>query len=237
MISPTSKTQKIILLIFLIFLFIIFTRFFSSLSFSNTKNQFLKTGNALLYPNKPVFQEFTAEKDNLNQVNVAIRNFNYWSFGKIIFELRDEYCKKIIATDKLDAFSFNYPNFTPFSFHGLFDLSGTKGKQYCVALTFIPKGSSYQEPSSLPSVVYSRADKEFSYINTGENNGEGKTYTKKTLVIKPAYGSQDYSSNIQTLNDRISQYKASFLKGTWLYIIVFSFIILSIILTILLIII
>lgn len=229
-----SKTKKIFLLIFALFFILILARFFDGLSFPNERNKFLEDGEATLYPNRAILQKFTTEKNNLNQVDVAIRNFNKWSRDKIIFELKDASCDRTLAKDELNFFSYDYTIYTPFTFPQFSEISNSEVGQYCAAITFVPKKADPLDASELPFIVYSRL-RGSSFQNTGDDGGAGRTYDGKTLVMKPAHGSGGFFSNIKTLNDRVSQYKASFLKGGNLYLIAIFYLVLTIILTVLLI--
>jgi hypothetical protein len=226
MFSPISKTQKIFLTIFAFFIFLIMMRFFHYLSFPDVQIQFNRTSETIMFPNKPIFQTFTAQKDNLNQVDAMINDFRSWSLDTIVFELRDASCDRIITTDKLDIFSFNYTIFTPFNFSGFSDLNGTRNQQYCAAFTFIPSKYSSPNMKNFP-VMLNLTEKSSSFTNTGANDGAGETRKGRMILMKPAYGSRHTFENIRTLNDRISQYKPWFLKHYFLYLIAFGFLILS----------
>lgn len=231
--NKSSKFNLFLLLVFVFFFILIFSRFFSSLSFPDFKDNFKETGETTLFPNKPIHQIFTAEKNNLNQVNVAIKNFNDWSRDKIIFNLKDENCKTILASDKINVFSPDYTIYTPFTFSSSFSkISENQEMKLCAEIIFIPKNNT--EESDFPTIVYSSL-KNSSFINTGDIEAE-QFRNNKTLVMKPAYGSGSFWKDIETLNNRISQYKPWFLKHYFLYFIIFSFIILLVFLVIILVI-
>jgi hypothetical protein len=226
---------KIILLIILVaFADAIFLRFSRSLAFPDVDNKFLEDGEARLHPNRPVSQFFTADRNNLNQVDVAIRNFNQWSKDKIVFNLKDEACDKTIATGEIGRFSPDYTIYTPFAFPAISD---SQGKTYCVEVAFATNKENLDE-NQLPFIVYSRL-KGNVFTNSGEddedNPGSARIYSGKTLVMKPAYGSGNFKEDIKILNDRVSQYKPWFLKHDYLYAISISFVILSVVLVVILI--
>lgn len=222
------KLQSIIkilfLLLFSIFLIFIFARFFGTLSFPNVEDKLLEDGKVRLFPNRPVFQIFTAQKNGLNQIDIAIRNFNSWNSDKISFQLKDSACDETIANNEVSIFSPDYTIYTPFTFS---EISDSQGRVYCAEFILLTKNENQVE-ELLPFIVYSRA-KGTSFTNSGEEElGEKKIYSGKTLVMKPAYGSGSFWKNMETLNDRISQYKPWFLKHYYLGTIAILFVVLSI---------
>jgi hypothetical protein len=225
----------LLFVLFAFLLFLIFSIFHRFLSFPNAENTFTEEGEVKLYPNHPISQIFVAKQNGLNQLDIAIRDFNEWSKNKISFELKDSNCDQTIASNTIDIFSPDYTIYTPFRFPRIPD---SQEKTYCAEVTFVTDKENFDE-ASLPFIVYSRLKGNF-FTNSGENNednpGSAKLYNGKTLVMKPAYGSGIFSQDISILNDRISQYKPWFLKYHYLYAISILFVIFSVVLVAILII-
>ena len=118
-------------------------------------------------------------------------------------------------------------------------LASSKGASIQMSMIWAPETTWFLATSAAvlksPFLVYSRS-KGNSFTNSGEENlGEKKIYKGKTLVMKPAYGSDSFWKNMETLNDRISQYKPWFLKHFYLDAIVILFLATSVAIVIILI--
>jgi hypothetical protein len=130
---------------------------------------------------------------------------------KIILEVADESCEKVLVASKRDMLNWNSPGYEKFKFPAIAD---SKDKTYCLKLThflgkFKPKQKSYISSYPLEGS---------SYINTGKSIEEQKN---RTLKLKPAYGNDPSWQNFSKLLDRMSQYKPDYLKENIL-IIIFS---------------
>jgi hypothetical protein len=94
------------------------------------------------------------------------------------------------------------------------------GQTYCFKTTYF---SRFDRGSDLPYLGTSKG-KQFagwSYANEGNN----RTYENRTLQMRPSYGTESFLGNLSRLNDRISQYKPEFLKGSALTLIFCAFLI------------
>jgi hypothetical protein len=204
---------------------LVLARFFHSLSFSIAEDTFTEDGEVKLFPDRPISQVFTAQNNRLNQVDLAIRNFNTWNrSNKISFALKDSDCNETIATDSVDIFSPDYTIYTPFVFS---EIQDSQGKTYCTQVTLLTDKKDQPE-ELLPIIVYTKV-KGPSFTNSGEQeDGADKIYKGKTLVMKPSYGNGSVWKDLGTLGDRISQYKPWFLKHYYIDTIVILFILFSI---------
>jgi hypothetical protein len=225
------KFNNLLLITFSAFIFFVFLRFFLFLSFPLSDFMASQDKENTLYAGYPIIQHFTANKNNLRQVNFAIRDFPKFPGDKICFELMDNDCVNQIASDSINFSSLSYPSYKPFKFQAILD---SKGESYCAKITFSPL---IKRSFFLPKVLSTKfkTDPAVKYYNAGDKNGKGKTYKDQTLAMKPAYGSGSFLNDISTINKRISQYKPWFLKHYWLYAIAFSFMIFSVLLVVLLI--
>lgn len=225
MINKLLKNSKYIFCgIFLSALAVVFYFFLANLAFPDSDYNFVTGGSAKLYPGLPVFQIFTAKDNNLSQIKIALKNSSVNFSEKIVFELADENCEKILATDKINWYT-PVGIFYRFNFEKIKD---SRDKKYCLSATFYSnKKGDYPEISISKSEIF----KDSSFTNTGKN----KTYQGRTLIFRPAYENENVWQNLQELNQRMSQYKPWFLKNIYLSAIILLTIILSITLVLLLI--
>lgn len=201
------KLKYILVILFALFFAMIAWSFFSVLTFSDSSLDFEgESKQEKLYPNAQIIQKITATKNNLNQINISVSKFSADFGEKIILEVADENCGKIIAQSKIDAFSWSSPGYEKFKFKTIRD---SKNKTYCLKFTYIPFGKEQDKKayiSSYPAEGYS-------YINTGKSIEEQKN---RTLKLKPAYENDSTWQNFSELSDRMSQYKPDYLKGIYL---------------------
>lgn len=222
------KFNYILIIVSVIFLVILFWKFTSLLSFSNSNIHFEgDSQQEKLYPNHPLIQKITATENNLNQINLSLSKFSPKLGDKITLEILDETCHNVLAKSKLDIFSWKFPGYEKMRFKSLSD---SKGKIYCLKINYLPKGKEQEKKAYISSYVSPDA----SYTNTGnkKNFGEQKN---RTLELKPAYGNSSVWQNFSELIDRMSQYKADFLKGYSLIITFLLSIILIILITVIII--
>lgn len=195
-------------------LFLIFGTFFKNLSFPDSNyNFFGATNKAKLDPGKPITQIFTAKKNYLNQIKIIVGDINLLPTEKIVFELMDDHCENVIAQD---AITFLTPDPHIYYHFNFATLPDSKEKRYCFRATYV---SSLNRDKKRP---YLGASEDNQFPNQSYyNEGNGRLYKGRMLQIRPAYGTQSFFSDLLTLNDRLSQYKPGFLKGSAL-IIIFS---------------
>lgn len=202
---------------FLSALAVVFYYFFANLAFPESDYNFEIDGSAKLYPGLPVFQTFTAKENNLSQIKITLKNSSIKTGDKIIFELADENCANVLATDEISRFT-PVGMFYRFNFGKIED---SQDKKYCLhAAFFSNQKGDYPEISTSKDEIF----KDSSFTNTGKN----KTYPDRTLVFRPAYENESTWQNLQELNQRMSQYKPWFLKNIYLSTIALLTIILSI---------
>ncbi len=199
-----TKAQKILLGAFIIGLGSIILGFVSQLHFPDSDYNFIgKKDRARLTIDKPLAQVFTAEENGLSLVKVSIGGIDLWPSEALTFELRDESCTTILATDSWTPLELKPTNYTRFTFNRIAD---SAGKKYCVYIV-------YTSP-------YDRKSSDAPYINTSEFPGrsytlvtKNKVYENETLQLRPAYTSGNWTSDIWRLTERMSQYKPEYIKG------------------------
>ncbi|PIP26516.1 MAG: hypothetical protein CO140_03275 [Candidatus Moranbacteria bacterium CG_4_9_14_3_um_filter_40_7] len=201
------KFNHIVIILFLIFSGIILWQFFNFLSFADSALNF-KGDNKQekFYPNSPLIQKITAAENNFNQVNVSLSKFSPQLGDKIILEVADESCEKIMAESKRDMFSWRSPGYEKFRFPAIAD---SQDKTYCLKFTHV---LGKFKPAKKPYISAYPAEGS-SYINTGKSMEEQKN---RSLKLKPAYGRDSYRQNFSQLIDRMSQYKPDYLKSEFL---------------------
>ncbi|GBE16715.1 hypothetical protein BMS3Abin15_00537 [bacterium BMS3Abin15] len=180
-----------------------------------------------LEPGEKVTQKFTASRNNLSRIEILFAKANLSPGGKIIMEVNDENCSEKIRQAALNVvrlssdstYSFNFPK-----------IKDSAGKTYCLVLYFEEtKGKTKKDPRIFIHPNPPAA-------NAGlYNQTLGEEYENQSLAMRPAYQNDSWRENLQELNQRISQYKPWFLKAGYLGVIAFSFIILSILLIVILI--
>lgn len=185
----------------------IFGAFFINLSFPDTSYSFLgATKKAKLDSGKPVTQVFTAKADHLNQIKIIVDDIDLRLREKIVFELADAFCETTLARDTMTLFTPKPHIYYHFNFPAIPD---SAGQTYCFRVAyFSPFEGDYDRPYLGASEGEQFAG--WSYFNEGNN----RIYEDRTLQMRPAYGSGSLLNDLEQLNNRLSQYKPEFLKGT-----------------------
>ena len=206
------KFNHVLLILSAIFFAVIFWKFFSLLSFPDSGISFEgKSKQEKLYPDTPIIQKITATKNYLSQINVSVGKFSPKSGDKIVLEIADESCEKILTASKIDGFTWSSLGWEKFKFVPLPD---SKDKTYCLKFTYVPKEKEQNEKASLSSYALEGS----SYTNTGKSIKEQKN---RTLELKPAYENESTWQNFSQLISRMSQYKPDYFKSLSLEIIFF----------------
>lgn len=213
--------------IFFVFLVIIFYVFSRDLSFPESDYNFKTGSETKLYSGGQVTQVFSAQRNNLNQIKIALRTGESIGSGdEVLFQLADADCQEIIATDKITRFSIISRIAYKFNFKAMPD---SQNKSYCLMVSYLAKNPAQK---NVPEILISK-DPQFearSYTNTGK----GGEFKGRTLVMRPAYGNDNFFQDLTELDKRISQYKPWFFKGFYLAAIFTLFLISSLVLVLIL---
>ncbi|MDP3956961.1 MAG: hypothetical protein Q8Q10_00470 [bacterium] len=212
------RSQILLSLLFIGGLLLILFSFYNTLSFPDTSYNFLgASGKAKLDSGKPITQVFTAKENNLNQVKIIGGNFDLMLREKIVFELADSGCEAILASQSANFLTPSPHIYYRFNFPAIPD---SAGKKYCFRVTYF---SPIDRGDERPYLAISEGERfrGQSYINEGNN----RIYENRTLQMRPAYTVGSFPGDLGRLNDRISQYKPEFLKGSALTIIFCAFIV------------
>ncbi len=207
---------------FLILSLVILGRLFSDLSFPNKDTDVSRNEKAILFPNNPVTQLFAANQNNLKQVNIALKNTQKNISDKILIELEDKKCEKIIARDKISYFTYLPKGYYKLKFS---QISDSENKIYCLKVTNMGK---QEKKSEMPYIIVSNDPKfsNSSYINSGK----GTEMKGESLIFEPAYSEGSFSKDIEMLVKRMSQYKPWFFKNWYLSAIFISFLLITFVL-------
>lgn len=181
----------------------IFTLFFSGLSFSDSSFNFLgKKDSQRLKKEIGVHQNFTATEDGLTEVKLAIGNLHLLPGEQIRFELRNQECSQILATDSWNVFQPKPKTYLRFHFDRIAD---SQGKEYCA---FIMYSSPFDRKSSTaPRITTEKIEGVQYYVGTEAQENE-------TLYLRSGYQEETLWQNIWRLIERMSQYKPEWIKGT-----------------------
>ncbi|MFH0969671.1 MAG: hypothetical protein V1804_04140 [Patescibacteria group bacterium] len=223
------NSKTIFLAILGIAIFLIAFRLVEEWSFPDSSWILQKSGEKIpLDKEKPLIQKFTAVRNNLSQIDIIFGNSNFKSGGIIDMKLLDENCSSAVREGFFDLSSTTSKYSYDFRFSKIPD---SKDKTYCLALTFTQEGGGTKKVK-----VFINGNPPSQSRSLLINTATGEKFEDKSLAIRPAYQNDNLWKNIDELNQRISQYKPWFLKHYFLYAIVFSMIIISIAIIVLIII-
>ena len=188
-----------------VLLLAIFFRFASLLYFPDSAIILQKGALQELTVEKPLTQKFTAQRAGLSQVEILLRTpgIKFENGDKVKAELSDENCEIILRSGALEKSFLNSPNLYLFSFPRLSD---SAGKNFCLKLTFLPQ---------------KKTAKNIQIFTMGEAENQ-------PLAIRMVYKNSYLWQDLRELNQRISQYHPWFLKNVFLSLIIFGFVIISV---------
>ncbi len=215
--AVTKKYETMILTTaFLIGLAVIFGTFFADFGLGESGYNFIgKTKKITLSPGEPVTQTFTAHDNGLYQLRIVLGNTDLQQDESIALRLLDGACRETIATD-FRRESRKQGAYTVFSFPVLSD---SRDKQYCFSATYdSPENRKGDKPylSAIDEPDIAFADR------TLTDSGKGRTYPSQSLFLRPAYTQGNTLDDIWELENRLSQYKPAFVKGSMLALGTFS---------------
>lgn len=208
---------------------LIFFRFHREWSFPDTKWELRKDERITLYPGKPVVQKFIPARDHLSRVETFFANSKVGAGVTLKMQILEENCGNLLRESSLAVSSLDSDKPYQFVFGKIPD---SKGKTLCLKLSYDSKKDEATIKNVKMFIVENPPAESLSLRNESEN----KTYENYSLAIRPAYRNANLWQDIVELDQRISQYKAWFLKNNYLLTIAFAFIALSILAVIILII-
>ncbi|MDO8529274.1 MAG: hypothetical protein Q7S18_01240 [bacterium] len=219
-------SKSIFLSIVLVVLALVTIRLIELWSFPDT-TWILKRGEKIaLESNDPLMQKFAASRNNLSGIEILFSSSDIKPGGAISMKILDENCSRILREKEMKVKNLDAENTYSFRFSRI---PKSEGKIYCLALSFAPLIS----PNGKKAKIFLNDVPPFG--SQLLNSAAGEKFENKSLAIRPAYQNDSLWKNIDELNQRISQYKPWFLKHYFLYAIIFTFIIFSIVLLVILI--
>jgi len=225
--------KKFLLAITALLLFLVFFRLVDEWSFPDTTWEIHKDDKIKLKPGYPIEQKFIAIKDNLAKMEILFgKSNNIAPGGRMILQVLNETCSDEIRKSSIGFRTLDSDNTYKFIFPKIQD---SKDKKYCLRLSFKPKKA--ETKSAEVFVIEKPPVLKTDLINRKYDKTDADKSTElkgKSLSLRPSYQNDSWRENIMELNQRISQYKPWFLKESYLFAIIFSFVIFSIITAILL---
>ncbi len=185
--------------------------FFSLLHFPDSSQNFLgDTKRAELSANGPITQVFIADQDELEGFQIFMGDTDLGLGERIEFMLSDPTCHKVFARASRNMFSIP----TKRDIHFVFPtIPASTNNSYCLSIEYHP-GLLKKKERPYIRVAEAESSQELSYTD----HGKGKTYLGRTLEIRPLYAPNggNPTERIEALENRLSQYKPAFAKGSML---------------------
>lgn len=219
------QTKNIFFLLFLLALFLVFGRLTSLWSFPDPTWPLLKEEKIELEKNQPLFQVFTARRDNLSRVEFLMSSASIKPGGRLKLELRDETCSQILRQASWKVSNLDSEDTYAFRFRRL---ENSQGKDFCFSASFEPQ----DEKKKAKIFLHNQPPAGSQYFL---NSATGEKFSDRSLSLRPGYQNASLGKNLTELNQRISQYKPWFLKHYFLSLIIFAFLFLSLLIVSLLI--
>lgn len=214
-------TKKIHIILFTLFfcavIYYVFSLFSKNFLFSANGFNFAKTSDFIIYPQQTIAQKITSSENGLKQLKILVKERNWRSFeGKIKFELADENCQNAFVSREANSQTPLIKKVFLFDFDKIPD---SKDKKYCLKTTLF---SESQDKVRYPVLLTRNnpSGEENSMKNLADPK---KKYKYRFLAVRPVYEPDSFSGGMEKLNQRISQYKPSFLKGNYLYLLFSAF--------------
>jgi hypothetical protein len=215
MLKINSKT--LLLAILGISVLLITLRFFTLMSFPDART--LDKGDVIkIFPGQTFSQRFTANRDNLEAIQILLRTPGIKSGDTVTMELADANCRETLREGTLKRPFLNTDDLYLFTFPRV---ERSAGETYCLLLSY----RTTQSPSKyLRFFTVEPDDPDFLLTNTALNapiNGQA-------LSLRTVSRNDHFWQDLAELNRRISQYKPWFLKDFFIGTIAILFIVLSI---------
>jgi hypothetical protein len=217
---PKIPAKIIFLFTTAVLLSVILFQFLGDWSFPDTRWPIEKGEKVKISSDKSVVQKFVAGRDGLARIKVLFGNSDIGKGGKLEMKIYDETCSKLLRNSTLAVTSLDSGDTKDFKFPRIPD---SQGKIFCLDLR-------YNGAKSASVFLVNDPAPESKFLSV-----DGQELPNQALAMRPAYQNASWQQNILELDQRISQYKPWFLKGSYLLAIVFFFLIFAIFAVILLI--
>jgi len=226
--------KNILLAAISIALILIFSRLTREWSFPDTSWEIRKDEKIKLKPGYSIEQKFSSAGNNLSKMEILFGKSNSIApGGKMILQILTEDCGDLIRESSVKFKTLDSDNTYKFIFS---KIKNSQNEMYCLRLSF--KSKKERSKSAEVFVIENPPMSDVNLRNEKYENAESEKISEleeKSLSLRPSYEGDNWRQNLTFLNERISQYKPWFLKGNYLFAIAFSFLIISIIAVVLLI--
>lgn len=185
--------------------------FIDQLSFPQPSRNFIgDTKRAELSVNGPITQVFRIRENGLEGFQVFMGDTDLALGERIDFTLMDTSCATTINQMRRTMFSLSAIRDVRFMFP---TISDSADRQYCLSIEYHP-GFMKKKERPYIRVTEDEQSKDISYTD----HGKEKTYVGRTLQVRPLYAPMDgtVTARIMVLENRLSQYKPAFIKGSML---------------------
>lgn len=178
-----------------------------------------------LLPGESITQRFLAQSGSLKQIEFLVRNPEPKEGDRVTVTLADADCQTTLRESSLEHGYYQSDNIFVARFDEPQEMS--PHESYCIKLFFDPKQAVSKMLRFFTLETKSDTLIELRHQNIIKEN--------RALALRPAYTEQSLTKNLETLIDRISQYKPWFLKEGYLLVIAAIFLVATILGTILII--
>lgn len=210
------SSKNILLTLLGISVLLIFFRFSTLIAFPDAQT-LDRDKVQKIYPGETFSQQFTAKRDNLETIQFLLRTPGLKKSDAITMRLADETCTDTLREGTLAPAFLNSDNLYQFAFPRIED---SKGKRYCILLTFEEKNHS----SKYLQFFTTEQNDDVSLLMDADT---GVPRNDQSLSMRTVYRNATLWQDLGELNDRISQYKPWFLKDFFIGTIGILFVILS----------
>ena len=199
-----------------VLLLVILFKLLGDWSFPDTSWPLEKGEKVKMEANQPLVQKFTASRDGLERIKILFANSAIGDGGKLEMKIYDETCSQLTRESTLNVTSISSGNTTDFTFSRIPD---SKDQAFCLNLAYKPQKGT--KSASIFILDNPSPQSQYFRLNGQERPGQ-------SISMRPAYQNASGWQNIIELDQRISQYKPWLLKGPYLLVIVFLFVIFAI---------
>lgn len=202
-----GQGQKFLLGLLSIGVVLIFSGLFSRLSFPDSSYNFLgKDKRVELEPGKNVTQTFVARRDGLDRIKIMIGDLDTLGYrDSVSLALAERDCETLIATATITMLAPEPKIYSSFDFNRI---EHSAGQTYCLKISY----TAAERPKKRP---YLAASEGTSFTDTAYfDEAKSRTYAGRSLQMRPSYSHASSWDNLRELEQRLSQYKPAFMKGS-----------------------
>ncbi len=201
--------SRITFTVFLVMMSGIGLVFFSNLSFPDARLNFLgESKRAELTSGAALTQVILIEQDRLKGFQIFMGDTDLAFGERLDFTLLDPTCHKVLARSRRTFFSWPVIRAIHFTFNPIRE---SAGQAYCLSIEY---RDGLMKRKERPYIRVT--ENEDFQVSVYTDNSKNKTYIGRTLQVRPLYTAATFSERIGELENRLSQYKPAFMKGSML---------------------